>query len=65
MGGNYDWVWTDLNTGNIVQTTLQSPNISDTLNAASGTYLLECTNADFFILQKIQLLLQLLEQIFQ
>jgi gliding motility-associated-like protein len=52
MGGNYDWVWTDLNTGNIVQTTLQTPNISDTLNAASGSYLLECTNADFFYTAK-------------
>lgn len=47
MGGNYDWVWTDVNTGNVVQTTTQSPNISDTLNAASGTYALECSNADF------------------
>ena len=48
MGGNYDWIWTDVNTGNVVQTTLQSPNISDTLNAASGTYALECTNVDYF-----------------
>ena len=47
MGGNYDWQWTDVNTGNIVQTTSQTPNISDTLNAASGTYALICTNADF------------------
>ena len=52
MGGNYDWVWTDLNTGNIIQTTLQTPNIADTLNAASGSYLLECTNADFFYTAK-------------
>ena len=52
MGGNYDWTWTDVNTGNIVQTTLQTPNISDTLNAASGTYALQCTNADFFYTAK-------------
>ena len=52
MGGNYDWEWTDVNTGNIVQTTLQTPNISDTLNAASGTYALICTNADFFYTAK-------------
>ena len=52
MGGNYNWEWTDLNTGNIVQNIVQSPAISDTLNAASGTYALNCTNPDFFFSAK-------------
>lgn len=52
MGGNYNWEWTDVNTGNIVQNITQSPAISDTLNAASGTYALNCTNPDFFFSAK-------------
>jgi len=52
MSGNYDWEWTDVNTGNIVQITLQTDTPTDTLNAASGTYALVCTNADFFYTAK-------------
>ena len=52
MGGLWDWTWTDINTGNIVQTTLQTPNITDTLNATSGSYQVICSNPDFFYIAK-------------
>ena len=51
-GGLYDWVWSDVNTGNIVQTTTQSDVPVDTLNWASGTYALIVTNSDIFFTAK-------------
>jgi hypothetical protein len=47
MVGNYDWTWIDVNTTDTVRNSIQNPGISDTLNAASGTYALICTNPDF------------------
>ena len=51
LGGLFNWEWTDVNTGTIVQTTNQTL-VSDTLDAASGTYALNCTNPDFFFTAK-------------
>ena len=46
LGGTYNWYWTDVNTGNSVQTTTNSVDTFDILNAASGTYALEVVNPD-------------------
>ncbi len=52
-GGNYDWVWTDVNNpANTVQTTTQSDTPVDTLNWASGTYALIVTNPDILFTAK-------------
>ena len=45
IGGTYNYSWTDVNTGNQVQTTTNSADTFDILNAASGTYALEVTNS--------------------
>ena len=51
-GGTFNWYWTDVNTGNSVQTTMNTVDTFDILNAASGTYALEVTNPDIFFSAK-------------
>ena len=51
-GGTYNWYWTDVNTGNSVQTTMNSSDTFNILDAASGTYALEVQNPDVFYSSK-------------
>ena len=52
LGGAFTWFWTDVNTGNLVQTTNNSADTFDILDAASGTYAVEVINPDIFFTAK-------------
>ena len=52
LGGSFTWFWTDVNTGNSVQTTTNTLDTFDILNAASGTYAVEVINPDIFFSAK-------------
>ena len=52
LGGSFTWFWTDVNTGNSVQTTTNTLDTFDILNAASGTYAVEVINPDIFFTAK-------------